>query len=251
MSATLDLAGGILIVPSDTEEAYYQITDSVGGGSLVMQAGSSLVFDDADGAGFDATPPQVRALVWDKVADTYESIVPQLYSVSINGTAAAPCLLRSSSAEALHRWALPTALVMTATRATFVGCTGEVGTLWTLNEVELVPAVKISPLASVLARHMPQRCLVERFAGYSTGGTERYDATRSVACRVDERRVVSDGGSGAVHTAAGSVVILPGDELVSDRDRLAVDGLGRSARPSSVRACYDHQGRRTHWEVSI
>ncbi len=229
MSSTLDLEGGILIVPSDTEEAYYQVTDTHGGGSLVIEAGASLVFDDAEGAGF----------------------VPGLgFDITINGTAEAPCMLRSASAEPLHRWALPTALVMTATRATFVGWSGELGT-WTLHEVELVPAVVVSPLSAVLARHMPMRCQVERFAGYSADGTERYDAARTVACRADERRVPADAGSGAVHTAGGTIVLLPGDELVSDRDRMAVDGLGRASRPSSVRACYDHQGRRTHWEVSL
>lgn len=230
MSSTLDLEGGILIVPSDTAESYYQVTDSVGGGSLVMQAGASLIFDDAAGAGF---------------------VQSAAFSISILGTAEAPCVIRSESTAPAHRWTLPTAQSMQATRATFSGFVGEQGSAWTLNNVALLGAVPLSPMLPALKRLMTQRCTVERFAGYDPDGGERYDAPRTVACRSDGRRSVIADGNGTVH-GIETTLYIPGDEQISDKDRFTVDDIpGRAARASRVRACYDLAGRLTHWEVSI
>lgn len=90
MSSALDIAGAIVTQTADTDYNYFTMTDSVGGGTLVLEAGSRTIFDDATGAGFLATS--------------------LAFTLTINGNSSHECEIKSINRYPDHRWTPPNAL---------------------------------------------------------------------------------------------------------------------------------------------
>lgn len=120
MSATLDLNGGTTTITTDGTATYYQVTDTSTGhnGILIMQAGSTLIFDDTASAGFTATAT--------------------LITITINGNTESPCTIKSASSSPSNPFILPaTTTTMTATRVKFRDYTGtRNSSTWILNNVD-------------------------------------------------------------------------------------------------------------------
>lgn len=113
MSPTLDLAGATTTLAEDSTATYYRVTDSVGGGSLVLSAGSSLIFDDSAGAGF---------------------VYGEGFSVIVNGTASSHCVIKSASDTPSHGWNVPaTSINISATRCDLYSYSGNLGNALTSN----------------------------------------------------------------------------------------------------------------------
>jgi hypothetical protein len=115
MSATLDLAGATTTLIADSTSTYYQVTDSVGGGTLVLSAGAILNFDDSAGAGFTTATDNI--------------------TITINGNSSSPSYIQSVSSVPSWRWSMPpTTSTMNATRCYFVNGNGpETSSTWIFN----------------------------------------------------------------------------------------------------------------------
>lgn len=116
MSSILDLAGGTHTIASDTTETYWYITDTSSGhnGTLILNSGAHLKFDDAPNAGF--------------------SSVASAITIIINGNSEAPCYIESVEDVPHYPWKLPaTTCSLTATRCKFRYCEGDHSPNWILN----------------------------------------------------------------------------------------------------------------------
>jgi hypothetical protein len=118
-----DLAGGSHTITADTTETYFTFTDSVGGGTLTLEAGSTLEFDDAAGAGFLAT----------SVA----------FTIIVNGNSTSKCTIKSANSYPDYRWtlALPAAILGDhATRCVFRDYVGTfpAEAIWPRNSCEYI-----------------------------------------------------------------------------------------------------------------
>jgi len=116
LSSILDLNGGTHTVPMDVTETYWKITDTstLHNGTLILQSGAKLQFDDQPDAGFTSLCSAI--------------------TVTVNGTAENPAYIRSADLFPHHPWTLfPTTANMTATRCHFMGDTGEWANKWVDN----------------------------------------------------------------------------------------------------------------------
>ena len=117
MSATLDLNGGTHTIAADTTETYFAVTDASSGhnGTLVLEAGATLKFDDAPGAGFLAAGNAI--------------------TVTIQGTSAAPCSIRSADDFPHNAWTMPgQGTTISAARCRFKGYSGAIAAAgWAFN----------------------------------------------------------------------------------------------------------------------
>ncbi len=114
MSAALDLAGAVHTITADTTETYFTVTDSVGAGELVIEAGASLEFDDTSGCGFLSTS--------------------LAFTLTCTGTSTAWCTIKSANSYPDYRWTLPpAATTVVATRVQWRDYTGSFSTDWILN----------------------------------------------------------------------------------------------------------------------
>jgi len=123
MSSTLNLIGLTHTILASTTETYFTVTDSVGGGTLTLESGSTLEFDDAAGAGFLATA----------VA----------FTIIINGNSTSKCTIKSANSYPDYRWtlALPAAILGDhATRCVFRDYVGTFPseTIWPKNNCEYI-----------------------------------------------------------------------------------------------------------------
>ncbi len=166
------------------------ITDSVGGGELVLEAGASIVFDDVSGAGFD---PEAS------------------FTVTIDGSSTAGCEVRSASLEPTNRWAWPALTIdLTATRCTFRGYATPFSAPagWALNNCTFdyeIPAA--SPYS--FTAWFPHRVSIEDLQGYGARGTPTYALPVVVDCYLNHK--------------LQNVLGPDGNEVVSD-SYLLVDG---------------------------
>jgi hypothetical protein len=105
MSATLDLVGGAHTITADTTETNFTATDTVGGGTLTLEAGSALEFDDTAGAGFLSTS--------------------LAFTLTVTGTSTAWATIKSANSYPDNRWTLPpTGITGTTTRCQWRDYTG-------------------------------------------------------------------------------------------------------------------------------
>ena len=121
MTASLDLNGMSHTITADTTETYLAITDTSVGhdGTLVMEAGSTLEFDDASGAGFLAAAT--------------------LITITVNGNSTSKCTIKSANSYPDHRWILPASTVtMVATRCIFRDYEGSFDSTWIQNNCEYI-----------------------------------------------------------------------------------------------------------------
>lgn len=124
MSAAHDLVGGAHTITADTTDAYFTFTDSVGGGTLTLEAGSTLEFDDAAGAGF--------------------LIGSLAFTITVNGNSTSKCTIKSANSYPDHRWTLPVPATIagagSATRCIFRDYTGTFPTQvqWPQNNCEYI-----------------------------------------------------------------------------------------------------------------
>ncbi len=120
MSSTLDLNGGTTTLAADSTTTYLAITDTSTNhdGTLVMNAGATLIFDDSDGAGFLSAATAI--------------------TITINGNADSPCTIKSASSNPDYPWTLPaTTTALTATRCKMRDYTGtRYSTAWVLNNID-------------------------------------------------------------------------------------------------------------------
>lgn len=223
----LDLAGSAVTISADSTEQLHAVLDSVGGGSLIMEEGSAIEFDDAAGAGFDAS----------------------VLDITINGSAASPVRIEGTLD---HPFAMPAAAAtMLATRCSFVNYAGAVSSpTWTLNNCRFVAALSISPRSAMIARTLYQSVKVEPFSGYDSSGQETYGNAVVVSCSVSPVQRRERTASGDVHTLTGTLIIFAGDADVQDRDRITlIDHPDREPVIASVDYCRDSRGRIEHREV--
>ena len=114
MSSALDLAGAAHTITADTTETYLTVTDSVGGGTLTIEAGAHLEFDDTAGAGFLSTS--------------------LAFTLTVTGTATAWAYIESANSYPDNRWTLPpAATTVTATRCVWRDYTGSFPSAWAIN----------------------------------------------------------------------------------------------------------------------
>jgi len=114
MSSALDLLGAAHTITADTTETYLTVTDSVGGGTLTIEAGATLEFDDTAGAGFLSTS--------------------LAFTLTVTGTSTAWATIKSANSYPDNRWTLPpSATTVTATRCQWRDYTGSFATTWILN----------------------------------------------------------------------------------------------------------------------
>jgi hypothetical protein len=119
MSAAHDLVGGAHTITADTTETYFTFTDSVGGGTLTLESGSTLEFDDTAGAGFLSTS--------------------LAFTLTITGNSTSKCTIKSANSYPDYRWTLPSSLVTgVATRCVFRDYTGTFPTGLILNNPEYI-----------------------------------------------------------------------------------------------------------------
>lgn len=119
MSSALDLAGAAHTITADTTETYFTATDSVGGGTLTIEAGATLEFDDTSGAGFLSTS--------------------SAFTLTCTGTSTAWCTIKSANSYPDNRWTLPpSGTTVTATRTQWRDYTGSFATAWILNNPSYV-----------------------------------------------------------------------------------------------------------------
>jgi hypothetical protein len=224
---TLDLGGSIVTISGDAVEQLHLITDSVGGGALVIEAGGAIEFDDAAGAGFD------------------ESVL----DIIINGSADAPVRIEGTLA---HPFSMPAAAcVMLATRCSFVNYSGAVSSpTWTLNNCRFIAPLTVSPRSAMIARNLHQSVKVEPFTGYDDSGQPIYGNAVVVPCAVSPVTRRERTASGDIHTLVGTLIIFAGDADVSDKDRITlIDHPDREPVVAQVDLCRDSRGRIEHREV--
>jgi len=224
---TLDLGGSIVTISGDAVEQLHLITDSVGGGALIMDAGAAIEFDDAEGAGFASS----------------------VMSVIINGSADAPCRVEGTLA---HPFAMPSpSAMMLATRCSFINYSGAVSSpTWTLNNCKFVAPLSISPRSAMIARTLHQSVKVEPFTGYDDSGQPIYGNAVVVPCAVSPVTRRERTASGDIHTLVGTLIIFAGDADVSDKDRITlIDHPDREPVVAQVDLCRDSRGRIEHREV--
>ncbi len=114
MSSALDLAGAAHTITADTTETYLTVTDSVGSGTLTIEAGATLEFDDTSGAGFLSTS--------------------LAFTLTVTGTSTAWATIKSANSYPDYRWTLPpSATTVTATRCQWRDYSGSFATAWILN----------------------------------------------------------------------------------------------------------------------
>ena len=114
MSSALDLAGAAHTITADSTETYFTVTDSVGSGELIIEAGASLEFDDTSGCGFLSTS--------------------EAFTLTCTGTSTAWVTIKSANSYPDHRWTLPpAATTVVATRVQWRDYTGSFSTSWILN----------------------------------------------------------------------------------------------------------------------
>lgn len=224
---TLDLGGSIVTISGDTVEQLHLVTDSVGGGALILEAGAAIEFDDAAGAGFAAT----------------------VESITINGTAASPVRIEGTLA---HPFTMPAAAcMMLATRCSFINYDGAVSSpTWTLNNCKFVAPLSISPRSAMIARTLHQSVKVEPFSGYDDSGQATYGNAVVVSCSVSPIQRRERTASGDVHTLSGTLIVFAGSADVQDRDRITlIDHPDREPIVAQVDLCRDSRGRIEHREV--
>jgi len=123
MSSALDIAGVTVILTADKTFNLFTITDSVGGGTLTLESGSTLEFDDAAGAGFLASA----------VA----------FTIIINGNSTSKCTIKSANSYPDYRWTLPLPAAILgdhATRCIFRDYVGSFPSdaIWPRNNCEYI-----------------------------------------------------------------------------------------------------------------
>lgn len=119
MSSALDLAGAAHTITADTTETYLTVTDSVGSGTLTIEAGASLEFDDTSGAGFLSTS--------------------EAFTLTVTGTSTAWATIKSANSYPDNRWTLPpAATTVVATRCQWRDYTGSFDSSWVLNNPSYV-----------------------------------------------------------------------------------------------------------------
>jgi len=121
---TYDLAGSTYTIAADDTVEFFKIIDSVGGGTLQMEEGANLIFDDLPGCGFD----------W-----TYRN-----WRLVVQATASTPAHIYSEHTHPTYPWLLPwPGISVTAYRCVFTNYTGTFGSTWILvhcdKEVDRVP----------------------------------------------------------------------------------------------------------------
>jgi hypothetical protein len=119
MSGTLDFNGTTHTIIPDSTETWFQMTSTTGTGTLIMESGSILEFDDALGAGF---LPAASNIV-----------------IIVNGNSTSKCTIKSANSYPDHRWSLPVATVsFTHTRCKFRNWSGEFSPTWIPNNPEYI-----------------------------------------------------------------------------------------------------------------
>jgi len=112
--AAHDLVGGVHTITADTTETYFTFTDSIGGGTLTIEAGATLEFDDTSGAGFLSTS--------------------LAFTLTVTGTSTAWATIKSANSYPDNRWTLPpSATTVVATRCQWRDYTGTFASTWILN----------------------------------------------------------------------------------------------------------------------
>jgi len=119
MSGTLDFNGTTHTIIADSTETWFQMTSTTGTGTLIMDSGSILEFDDALGAGF---LPAASNIV-----------------IIVNGNSTSKCTIKSANSYPDYRWTLPSSLVTgVATRCIFRDYTGTFPAGLVLNNPEYI-----------------------------------------------------------------------------------------------------------------
>jgi hypothetical protein len=212
MSASLDLAGGIVTLAADSVNCYFTITDSVGGGELIMSAGSSIVFDDVSGAGFLASSED--------------------FTLTINGNSMSGCEIRSASANATNRWTWPPLTISaTITRCTFrqYATPFSAPSPWVLNNCTFDYEIPTTAPYSFTA-WFPHRVTLEHLQGYGTRGSPTYDVGSVVSCFLTYKlqNVLDVNGNEITSDAS---LLMDGSVTVTPYDRIALpDGTIRPVK---------------------
>lgn len=212
MSASLDLAGGTVTLAADSVNYYFTITDSVGGGTLIMDAGSSIVFDDAPGAGFLSTSEN--------------------FTLTINGNSAAPCEIESASSSATNRWTWPPlTIAVTATRCTFrqYATPFSAPSHWTLNNCIFDYEIPTTAPYN-FTRWFPHRVDLGHLLGYGVRGSPTYDVAATVPCYITHKlnNVLTPEGN---EVTSDIMITVDGAVSVSQYDRIKLpDGTHRPVK---------------------
>lgn len=118
----------------------------------------------------------------------------------------------------------------------------------------------ISPMASMVAKAFSQSCTIEPWDptagpyanGYDANGQALYGTARTAACRIAEVQAAQLLKDGDLHGAWGTVIMLPADDPVSDKDRITLpEQPDAGAIIQRVVVGTDLQGRATHKEVYV
>jgi hypothetical protein len=212
LSASLDLAGGIVTLAADSVNYYFTITDSVGGGELIMEAGSSIVFDDASGAGFLSTSED--------------------FTLTINGNSTSGCEIRSASASATYRWTWPPLTISaTITRCTFrqYATPFSAPSAWALNNCIFDYEIPTTSPYSFTA-WFPHRASLEHLVGYDEGGSPTYDVSAVVECYLNYKlqNVLGPDGN---DVTSDSYLLIDGAVTVAPYDMITLpDGTKRPVK---------------------
>lgn len=212
MSAAIDLAGGVVTLLADSVNEFFTIIDSVGGGELIMEAGSSIVFDDASGAGFLSTSED--------------------FTLTINGNSTSQCEIESASSNATNRWTWPPlTIAVTATRCTFrqYATPFTAPSHWVLNNCTFdyeIPTV--APYN--FTRWFPHRVEIEHLSGYGIRGSPMYDVAATMPCYINHKlnNVITPDGN---EVTSDISLLVDGAVTVSQYDRIKLpDGTQRPVK---------------------
>ena len=218
MTGTIDLNGDTLTIGPGVVLYVYQITDTSSGhdGTLVMELGSSIVWDDAPGSGFTAA---ASAITW-----------------TINGTPTYRCGVHTNPLNPVNRWAMPVSTAsITATSCDFRYYEKPLvlDPAWSFTDCTWDPAIPLggSGVFSVL---FPQLATIENRIGYSDRGAPIYDTPVIYACYYIQQiqNILTPDGNEAVST---SNLLVDGSVPVAQYDRVTLpDGSIRPVLSTKV-----------------
>ena len=217
MSATLDLNGQTVTLSADSVNYYYQITDtsSSHNGTLILQPGAEIVFDDASGAGFSSGASAI--------------------TITVNGNSTSPCYVSSAISEPSNDWTMPALTAnVTATRCTFADYVIPFSApgAWVLNNcVFEQPIPAVSPYD--FSMYFPHRLSIEVRQGYGMHGAPTYGAPTVVPGYYNSKiqNVLTSDGNEVV---SDSFILFNGGVSVHEYDRITLpDGTVRPVKTVS------------------
>ena len=211
ISSGIDLNGDTLTLSSGVVLYVYQITDTSVGhdGVLIMEQGSSIVFDDAAGSGF---APEATNI-----------------TVIINGTSTYRCGIHTAPLNPANRWELPPLTASFSASYTdfrYYALPLVLDPAWTFYQCtwDYIIPVASSGAFSVLFPHLVS---IENRIGYSARGAPVYSSPVIYSCYYMQQvqNILTPDGNEAVST---SNLLVDGSVVVAQYDRVTLpDGTVR------------------------